>query len=256
VQHLVSNLHINLLCSQLGGSFPLPVLWEMAQRHKRGRLLKLVETHRKTLRRRKSIGGNGNAGNAAYCCLLIAAILVNVAYGAPAPEKKWHSKKTDMINRNKVPGGNVGRSNKYLPTPKSIGVGSPSLKTSVSSIREFQSVFDNNNKNNHRNNRNQTTNNIKNFVVVSDHQNNVIEHSKPPSLSRKGKILGIILGCCVVVAITINFINLQSDYEELQEFYLGYIGRKMLIKERRLTSRTYLNLLRKAQREGIEVFYF
>ena len=34
------------------------------------------------------------------------------------------------------------------------------------------------------------------------------------------------------------------------------MGRKVLIQEQRLTSRTYLNLLRKAQREGIEVRWF
>ena len=55
------------------------------------------------------------------------------------------------------------------------------------------------------------------------------------------------------MAITVNFINLHSDYEELQEFYIGYMGRKMLIQERRLTSRTYLNLLKKEHRWNIEV---
>ena len=56
-----------------------------------------------------------------------------------------------------------------------------------------------------------------------------------------------------MVAITVNFINLHSDYEELQEFYLGFMGRKMLIQEKRLTSKTYLKLLRRAQLESIEV---
>ena len=56
-----------------------------------------------------------------------------------------------------------------------------------------------------------------------------------------------------MVAIIVNFINLHSDYEELQEFYLGFMGRKMLIQEKRLTSKTYLKLLRRAQLESIEV---
>ena len=40
-----------------------------------------------------------------------------------------------------------------------------------------------------------------------------------------------------MVAIIVNFINLHSDYEEVHEFYIGFMGRKMLIQERRLTSR-------------------
>jgi len=74
----------------------------------------------------------------------------------------------------------------------------------------------------------------------------------PPSFSRKIKVLGFILGCCCLVAIIVNFINLHSDYEELHEFYIGYMGRKMLIQERRLTSRTYLNLLRREHQLNIE----
>ena len=75
----------------------------------------------------------------------------------------------------------------------------------------------------------------------------------PPSFSRKIKVLGFILGCCCLVAIIVNFINLHSDYEELHEFYIGYMGRKMLIQERRLTSRSYLNLLRREHQLNIEV---
>ena len=74
-----------------------------------------------------------------------------------------------------------------------------------------------------------------------------------PSFSRKVKVICFILSCCCVIAIVVNFINLHSDYEELQEFYIGYMGRKVLIQEQRLTSRTYLNLLRRAQKHGIEV---
>lgn len=77
--------------------------------------------------------------------------------------------------------------------------------------------------------------------------------TQPLSFSRKVKVLAFILGCCCMVAIIVNFINLHSDYEELQEFYLGFMGRKMLIQEKRLTSKTYLKLLRRAQLESIEV---
>ena len=75
-----------------------------------------------------------------------------------------------------------------------------------------------------------------------------------PSFTRKVKVICFILSCCCVIAIIVNFINLHSDYEELQEFYIGYMGRKVMIQEQRLTSRTYLNLLRRAQKHGIEVY--
>ena len=88
------------------------------------------------------------------------------------------------------------------------------------------------------------------FFFLSAVNNNP---TTPPSFSRKIKVLGFILGCCCLVAIIVNFINLHSDYEELHEFYIGYMGRKMLIQERRLTSRTYLNLLRREHQLNIEV---
>ena len=88
------------------------------------------------------------------------------------------------------------------------------------------------------------------FFFLSAVNNNP---TTPPSFSRKIKVLGFILGCCCLVAIIVNFINLHSDYEELHEFYIGYMGRKMLIQERRLTSRSYLNLLRREHQLNIEV---
>ena len=90
-----------------------------------------------------------------------------------------------------------------------------------------------------------------NSVATQTNPRNPIKY--PPSFSRKIKVLAFILGCCCLVAIIVNFINLHSDYEELQEFYIGYMGRKMLIQERRLTSRTYLNLLRREHQLTIEV---
>ena len=78
--------------------------------------------------------------------------------------------------------------------------------------------------------------------------------TQPPSFSRKIKVLSFILGVCCIIAIIINFINLQSDYEEVHEFYIGFMGRKMLIQERRLTSRSYLNMLRREHLLDVEVF--
>jgi len=76
--------------------------------------------------------------------------------------------------------------------------------------------------------------------------------TQPPSFSRKIKVLSFILGCCCMVAIIVNFINLHSDYEEVHEFYIGFMGRKMLIQERRLTSRSYLNMLRREHLLNVE----
>ena len=59
-----------------------------------------------------------------------------------------------------------------------------------------------------------------------------------------------------MVAIIVNFINLHSDYEEVHEFYIGFMGRKMLIQERRLTSRSYLNMLRREHLLNVEVCSF
>ena len=78
--------------------------------------------------------------------------------------------------------------------------------------------------------------------------------TQPPSFSRKIKVLSFILGVCCIIAIIINFINLQSDYEEVHEFYIGFMGRKMLIQEKRLTSRSYLNMLRREHLLNVEVF--
>ena len=80
--------------------------------------------------------------------------------------------------------------------------------------------------------------------------------TQPPSFSRKIKVLSFILGCCCMVAIIVNFINLHSDYEEVHEFYIGFMGRKMLIQERRLTSRSYLNMLRREHLLNVEVCNF
>ena len=106
-------------------------------------------------------------------------------------------------------------------------------------------ITDDNVENDDNKNKNNNPNSPKNKIIPGT--------SEVPSFSRKVKVIGFILFCCCLVAVIVNFINLHSDYEELQEFYIGYMGRRVLIQEQRLTSRTYLNLLRRAQRQGIEV---
>jgi len=49
--------------------------------------------------------------------------------------------------------------------------------------------------------------------------------------SRSFWVLGIIVG------LVINFANLQTDFQDLRDFHRGYLGRQMLIREGRLSSR-------------------
>ena len=98
--------------------------------------------------------------------------------------------------------------------------------------------------------------NFQHFFFLFSAVNKKPTPTQPPSFSRKIKVLSFILGCCCMVAIIVNFINLHSDYEEVHEFYIGFMGRKMLIQERRLTSRSYLNMLRREHLLNVEVCSF
>merc|ERR1719376_1429134 len=53
----------------------------------------------------------------------------------------------------------------------------------------------------------------------------IINHSQPPSFDKKTVVIIIILLCCCVIAFSINFINLHTDYLDLKDFYRGYMGR-------------------------------
>ena len=119
--------------------------------------------------------------------------------------------------------------------------------------KKYSDKSDNNTKNAELNNDVDDKNYSKNPTKKSRQVPPPPGTTEVPSFSRKVKVICFILSCCCVIAIVVNFINLHSDYEELQEFYIGYMGRKVLIQEQRLTSRTYLNLLRRAQKHGIEV---
>ena len=99
----------------------------------------------------------------------------------------------------------------------------------------------------------QKTRNANNFnrTTIRDRFPNEVYLHPPPPFSKKTYAIGFILIVCVVVAVVINFINLHSDFQDLKDFYRGYMGRKLLILEGSLTSRTYINQLKdfKAQEE-------
>ena len=84
-------------------------------------------------------------------------------------------------------------------------------------------------------------NELSNAVDEGINKNNgKTSHPSPPSLSRKNAAIVVILAFCVVIAITINFINLSSDYDDLMDFYRGFMGRRLLIVEGRLTSKRHV----------------
>ena len=90
-------------------------------------------------------------------------------------------------------------------------------------------------------------------ATVSGRQEDSSQHHAPnPSLPKKTGVIIIILFCCCVVAFIINFINVHTDFLDLKDFYRGYMGRRLLIIEGRLTSKTYLEYLKDRQKETLQ----
>jgi len=82
--------------------------------------------------------------------------------------------------------------------------------------------------------------NVNRTTTVKDRKESVVYLHPPPAFSKKTYAIGFILIACVAIAISINFINLHSDFQDLKDFHRGFMGRKLLIHEGRLTSRTYM----------------
>ena len=80
-----------------------------------------------------------------------------------------------------------------------------------------------------------------------------IYHYNAPTMSRKNITICVILFFCVAVAIGINFINLSSDHEDLKDFYKGYMGRRLLIVEGRLTSKKHIQMLKAKEQIKIQL---
>jgi hypothetical protein len=117
--------------------------------------------------------------------------------------------------------------------------------------RNGNNIYNNNNNNNINNN-----NNNNNRTTIRDRFPKEIYLYPPPPFSKKTIAIGFILIFCVMVAIAINFINLHSDFQDIKEFYRGYMGRKLLILEGSLTSRTYINQLKEFKsQEEVNNFY-
>lgn len=67
--------------------------------------------------------------------------------------------------------------------------------------------------------------------------------------SKKTLSVLVVVLAGIIIGLVINFVNLHTDFQDLQDFHRGYMGRKLLIKEGKLTSREYLKAINKVQKE-------
>ena len=58
------------------------------------------------------------------------------------------------------------------------------------------------------------------------------------------KIIIIILSLCFICALILSFVYVHNDYKELFNFYRGYMGRRLLINEKRLVYREKKNKMK------------
>lgn len=78
-----------------------------------------------------------------------------------------------------------------------------------------------------------------------ENQNKQLEDSLIPTdnvfrndtIQKKIYIIIVILSLCIVCAIILSFVNIHDDFVELSNFYRGYMGRRLMIQERRLVYR-------------------
>jgi hypothetical protein len=47
----------------------------------------------------------------------------------------------------------------------------------------------------------------------------------------KQVIILVTLIICIIIAIFLNFVNVKSDYDDLLDFYSGFLGRQVLIRK-------------------------
>jgi len=60
------------------------------------------------------------------------------------------------------------------------------------------------------------------------------------TIQKKIYIIIVILSLCIICAIILSFVNIHDDFMELSNFYRGYMGRRLMIQERRLVYRDKL----------------
>jgi len=61
------------------------------------------------------------------------------------------------------------------------------------------------------------------------------------TIQKKIYIIIVILSLCIICAIILSFVNIHDDFMELSNFYRGYMGRRLMIQERRLVYRDKLS---------------
>ena len=66
-------------------------------------------------------------------------------------------------------------------------------------------------------------------------------------IKTKINIILVILSFCVICAIILSFVNSSDDFEEMNNFYHGYMGRRLLIQERRLVYRGQVDRINKSR---------
>merc|ERR1712013_759498 len=73
-------------------------------------------------------------------------------------------------------------------------------------------------------------------------------------IKTKINIILVILSFCVICAVILSFVNSSDDFEEMNNFYHGYMGRRLLIQERRLVYRGQVDRINKS-RAGNQSYY-
>ena len=149
---------------------------------------------------------------------------------------------------------------KYNGTLHDLNLRESERTKSANSSSNRSSSFDNvailNNPVNSSISQNSSVTNMKNkenIQKTNKKPNRSFGEYSPPAISRKNITICVILVFCVAIAVGINFINLNSDYEDLMDFYKGYMGRRLLIVEGRLTSKSHIQELKAKEQIRIEL---
>jgi len=66
---------------------------------------------------------------------------------------------------------------------------------------------------------------------------------------KKLTIIWILLLCCGVLAVILYFVNIHHDFQELDVFYRGYMGRRLLVQEKKLILKNPRKICEIQQRE-------
>ena len=67
------------------------------------------------------------------------------------------------------------------------------------------------------------------------------------AVSKKALAVLIVVFAGVVIGCVINFVNLHTDFQDLQDFHRGYLGRRLLIREGKLQSRRFCDAVEKVR---------